>query len=191
MNNRSLKSLVLSIVCLLLAGTFLIGCNSNRTQAGKSENTPTPPVVTPSESAPQSVKLTLYFPNAQATGLIAANRTVNVTDQEVIKAMFKELAVPPSGLEKPLPPGTSLLSASVGNDGIATIDLSQEFQKNFSGGSAEEQMTLYSIVNTLTTLSNIQSVQFLIEGQKHLGILGHIDTSGPIKRNERFIIKTS
>ncbi|WP_459927802.1 GerMN domain-containing protein [Desulfosporosinus burensis] len=195
MNKRSLILLILSI-CLLLTGAFLIGCNSTRTQTIKSpDNTttttpaPTPPVVTPSESTQQSLKLTLYYPNLQATGLIAANRTVEVTNREVIKAIFKELAVPPSGLEKPLPEGTILLNASISTDGIAAIDLSQEFQKNFGGGSAGEQMTLYSIVNTLTTLPNIHSVQFLIDGQKHPGILGHIDTSEPIKRNESFILK--
>lgn len=193
MNNRSLKSLVLSIVCLLLAGTFLTGCNLTKTQAGKSSDnitTPSPPVETPSESSPGSVKLTLYYPDSQAMGLVAANRMVEVTDQDIIIAMFKELAIPPTGLEKLLPQGTILLSSSVSADGIAMIDLSQEFQANFGGGSAEEQLTLYSIVNTLTTLPNIHSVQFLIEGQKHPGILGHIDTSEPLKRNESIILKT-
>lgn len=190
MNRRSLKPLVLLIACVLLTGVFLIGCNSTQTQTEKpSDNTPTPtpPVETPSTPTPQPVKLTLYYPDAQATGLIVENRTVDVTEDEIIEAMFTELATPPSGLEEPLPQGTTLLSASVSTDGIATIDLSQEFRENFAGGSAGEQMTLYSIVNTLTTLPNIDSVQFLIAGDKHPGILGHIDTSEPLKANEGFI----
>lgn len=183
--------LPLLIVCLLLIGALIMGCS--KTQAVKSSDittTPTSPVETPSKPTPQSVKLTLYYPNSQATGLIAESRTVDITDQEVIKAMFNELATPPTGLEKPLPQGTKLLSASVSTDGIATINLSQEFKTNFGGGSAGEQMTLYSIVNTLTTLPNLRSVQFLLNGEKHPGILGHIDTSVPIKRNESFILKT-
>lgn len=197
MSNRPLKSLVLSLTCLLLTGLFLMGCHSTKTETVKPPDTttttpPTPPssVGSPSNPTSQSVLLTLYYPNAQATGLVASNRTVEVTDQEVIKAMFKELALPPAGLEQPLPQGTKLLNALVSSDGVASIDLSQEFKKNFSGGSAEEQMTLYSIVNTLTTLPNIHSVQFLLEGKMHPGILGHIDTSVPIKRNESLILKT-
>ncbi|KJR49426.1 Spore germination protein [Desulfosporosinus sp. I2] len=199
MYKQPLKSSLILIVCLLLAIAFFMGFHSTQTQSDKPSDisttptapiTPTSPATTPSQPTPQSVNLTLYYPNSQATGLIAAKRTVEVTDQEIINAMFRELAVPPVGLEKLLPPGTKLLSASVNTDGMATINLSQEFQKNFGGGSAEEQLTLYSIVNTLTTLPNVHSVQFLLEGQMHPGILGHIDTSEPLKRNERLILKT-
>ena len=197
MYRRSLSSLVLSIFCLLLAGGFLTGCNTAKTQTVKPSDSPTTTTQTPPATdtptptpATQSVKITLYFPNSDATGLIPTNRTVEVKDQEVIKAMFTELATPPSGLEKPLPSGTKLLDATVSADGIATINLSTEFQKNFGGGSAGEQMTVYSIVNTLTTLPNVHSVQFLLAGEKHDGILGHLDTRDPIKRNESLIIKS-
>jgi len=197
MSRHKFKALFLTIVTMLLVGIFLSGCASSKTTTVNSpsdtttktpEVTPTPVApVAPSDSTQQSVKLTLYFPNADASGLIATDRTVVVKDQEVIKTMFAELATPPSGLEKPLPKGTTLLGASISADGVATIDLSTDFQKNFTGGSAGEQMTMYSIVNTLTTLPNVHSVQFLLDGKKHDGILGHLDTSTPLKRNESLI----
>jgi len=191
------KTLVLAIVSLLLAGAFLTGCNSPKTQAVKSSdnNTTTAPSPTPPATndlpatTPHSIELTLYFPNSDASGLIPTKRTVVVADQEVIKAMFAELATPPSGMEKPLPKGTTLKGASV-KDGVATIDLSPEFQKNFGGGSAGEEMTMYSIVNTLTTLPNVNSVQFLLDGKKLDGILGNLDTSTPLKRNDSLVLKT-
>ena len=201
MSRHTFKTLFLTITTMLILGIFITGCNSDKTTTVKSPTdtttktpettpTPTPTPVTPSESTEQSsVKLTLYFPNADASGLIATDRTVVVKDQAVIQAMFTELETPPTGLEKPLPAGTSLLGATVSADGVATIDLSTDFQKNFKGGSAGEQMTMYSIVNTLTTLPNITSVQFLLNGKKHDGILGHLDTSTPLKRNESMIAK--
>ena len=198
MHRHICKILILAIVSLLLAGVFLTGCNSTKTQTTKSTDnatTPapatiptTPAVNNPSDTAARSVKLTLYFPNSEASGLISTDRTVVVTDQEVIKTMFSELANPPSGMEKPLPKGTTLKSAIV-KDGVATIDLSTEFQKNFAGGSTGEQMTIYSIVNTLTTLSNVQSIQFLLDGKKQDAILGELDTSVPIKRKDSLILK--
>lgn len=200
MSRHTFKTLFLTVVTMLLVGIFLTGCTSTKTATVKSpddttakplETAPTAPTpsapVTPPDSTQQSVKLTLYFPNADASGLIATDRTVVVKDHEVIKTMFIELGTPPSGLEKPLPLGTTLLGATVSADGVATIDLSTDFQKNFGGGSAGEQMTMYSIVNTLTTLSNVHSVQFLLDGKKHDGILGHLDTSTPLKRNESLI----
>ncbi len=189
------KNLFLTMVTLLIVGIFLTGCTSSKTPTVKAsvETTtkapePAPIVpVTPPE-ATQSVKLTLYFPNADASGLIASERTVVVKDKAVIQAMFLELATPPTGMEKPLPLGTKLLGATVNADGVATIDLSTEFQKNFGGGSAGEQMTMYSIVNTLTTLPEVKSVQFLLNGEK-FGGLGHLDMSTPLTRNESLIIK--
>lgn len=193
MYKRSISTLVFTVFCLILAGTLLSGCTSTKTQADKPQtNTENPPASSsenpPSESASKPVKLTLYFPNSDATGLVATERTVEVKNEEVIQAIFRELAVPPAGLEKPLPAGTTLLSAAVNGDGLATIDLSTEFQKNFGGGSAGEQMTMYSIVNTLTSLPNINSVQFLLNGAKHDGILGHLDTLDPLERNESLIV---
>ena len=188
MFRRSFNTLILTLVALLLAGIFLAGCAktqavtpANSTTAPESTTPSQPAATTPTQPTPRSMKLTLYFPNSDATGLVATDRTVTLNDDEVIKAMFNELANPPSGLEKPLPQGTSLLNASVSSDGVATINLSKEFQKNFSGGSAGEEMTIYSIVNTLTTLSNVHSVQFLLEGKKLDGILGNLATDTPLK----------
>ncbi|MHB8076788.1 GerMN domain-containing protein [Desulfosporosinus fructosivorans] len=197
MSRHTLKTLFFTIMTMLLVGIFLTGCTSTKTSTDKPgdtttkspENSQTPPTsVTPTETQ-DSVKLTLYFPNADASGLIATERTVIVKNQETIKAMFTELATPPNGLEKPLPIGTTLLGATVSKDGVATIDLSSDFKKNFGGGSAGEQMTMYSIINTLTTLPSITSVQFLLDGKKLDGILGNLDTSTPLKRNESLIAK--
>ena len=196
MSKPTFKTLFLTIVTMLLAGIFLTGCSSPKTTVksvdpttnAETAQTPSAPV-TPSDTTQESVKLTFYFPKADASGLIATDRTIVVKNKETIKAMFAELTTPPSGLEKPLPLGTTLLSATVSAEGVATINLSKEFQKNFGGGSAGEQMTMYSIVNTLTSLPSIHSVQFLLEGKKLDGILGNLDTSAPLKRNESLISK--
>ncbi len=144
--------------------------------------------MTPDTNTVPTVKLTLYFPNQDASLLTPVVRSASVPEKEVIKAIFRELDSPPPGIAKPLPKGTTLLGATV-KDGIATLNLSKEFQKNFSGGTNAEQIVLFSIVNSLTTLSNVQSVQFLLEGQKQDALLGHMDTSVPLKRNETIIKK--
>jgi germination protein M len=204
MTRHTFKTLFLTLITMLLVGIFMTGCTPNKTTTVKSAGDTTAPetatttpaptpsaTVTPSDSADKSVKVTLYFPNADGTGVIATDRTVVVKNLETIKAMFKELETPPTGLEKPLPKGTILLGATVSTDGVATINLSPEFQKNFGGGSTGEQMTMYSIVNTLTTLENVKSVQFLLDGKNQDGILGNLDTSKPLKRNESLIKKVS
>ena len=63
-----------------------------------------------------------------------------------------------------IPSGTKLLSASV-KDGIATLNFSQDFE--FGGINADSyRAQLMQIVYTATEFSTVESVQFLIEGQR-------------------------
>ena len=63
-----------------------------------------------------------------------------------------------------IPAGTRLLGASVKN-GIATLNFSEEFE--FNGISADSyRAQLMQIVYTATEFSTVDSVQFLIEGQR-------------------------
>jgi len=199
MKVRLFKRSLITFLALLMLTFSLTGCSSG---ANNDMNQPESPAPQPSNTSPSNptdtsdttvptghpVKLTLYFPNQEATALVPVERTVNISDQATIKATFEELAKPPAGVYSPLPTGTKLLDAKVEN-GIATVNLSREFQQNFGGGSAGEQMTLFSIVNSLTTLPDVTGVQFLLEGEKHEAILGHADTTKPIMRNENIIQK--
>ena len=47
-------------------------------------------------------------------------------------------------------------------------------------------MTIYSIVNTLTELDNIQRVQFLIEGQKSESFI-HMMINEPFESEEMYV----
>jgi germination protein M len=59
-----------------------------------------------------------------------------------------------------IPAGTKLLGLTIKN-GVATVDLSTEFE---SGGSASARTRLAQVVYTLTQFSTVQSVLFQIEG---------------------------
>lgn len=191
-SSRLIFSIVLSTVLIIA------GCGKTTTSVNSSPTNSTPstsgeaPATTPSGTGTSTtdhlVKLTLYFPTPDADGLASVERSINIPDQAVIKAIFQELQNPPTGLDKVIPQGTKLLDASV-KDGVATLNLSKEFQKNFSGGSTGEQMILYSIIDSITTLPNVQAVQFLLEGKTEEAILGHLDTTKPLKRNEKIILQ--
>lgn len=191
-SSRLIFSIVLSTVLIIA------GCGKTTTSVNSSPTNSTPstsgeaPATTPSGTGASTtdhlVKLTLYFPTPDADGLASVERSINIQDQAVIKAIFQELQNPPTGLDKVIPQGTKLLDASV-KDGVATLNLSKEFQKNFSGGSTGEQMILYSIIDSITTLPNVQAVQFLLEGKTEEAILGHLDTTKPLKRNEKIILQ--
>ncbi|MFB3881719.1 MAG: GerMN domain-containing protein [Armatimonadota bacterium] len=100
----------------------------------------------------------------------------------VARASLRELiegAVPP-GCERPLPAGTKLLGITV-VDGLATADFTGQLVSGFRGGSDNEGVTVYAIVNTLTSLPGVERVRILVEGKPISTIGGHLETSAPLK----------
>lgn len=93
---------------------------------------------------------------------------------DALQALFASptVAERKQGLRTLVPPETKLRSAWI-KDGIAFINVSEEFQFNQYGidGSLAQ---LAQVVFTATEFSTVQSVQFLIEGQKrdYLGAEG-------------------
>jgi len=88
-----------------------------------------------------------------------------------------------SPLLSPLPPGTTLLNASLA-EGTGTVDLSAEFVQNYGGGTALERLVIQSLVLTLTEFEQIERVQLLVEGEKGEAFLGHVTTAQPFTREQ-------
>ncbi len=72
------------------------------------------------------------------------------------------------GLEKVIPDGTKINKIEIKN-GIVNIDVSKEFVENHKGGAEAESRTIYSIVNTLTGLNEVEAVKILIDGDNEAG----------------------
>lgn len=110
----------------------------------------------------------LYFAASNEQYLSPEYRTVIVNAKESLEnVLVNELIKGPENdkLHKTIPEATKVLSVET-KEGICFVNLSKEFKTTHPGGSSAETMTIYSIVNTLTELSHIEKVQFLIEGQK-------------------------
>ena len=69
-------------------------------------------------------------------------------------------------MSKTIPDGTKVNKAEVKGD-ILYLDLSKEFIDNHSGGETQESNTIYSIVNTMTNLTEVNSVKILIDGEEN------------------------
>ena len=94
------------------------------------------------------------------------------------------------GPEKPhyfpvIPAGTELLGAEV-NENIAKIDFSQEFLENSLDTRILDEYIIYSIVNTLTEIPQIEGVIFYIEGVR-IRMYGNVDLTIPSIRNKEFL----
>ncbi|MBC8101580.1 MAG: GerMN domain-containing protein [Cytophagales bacterium] len=69
------------------------------------------------------------------------------------------------GESSPLPKGTRARSVTFEGD-LATVDFSEAFQKNFTGGDENEALALNAAYATLGQFPGVRQVQILVEGQK-------------------------
>jgi hypothetical protein len=95
-------------------------------------------------------------------------------------------AAPP--LLSAVPTGTLLRAVFVTRQGEAFVDLSPEFRTEHPGGSLNELLTVYTIVNALTTnLPLIKSVQLLVDGKEVDTLAGHVDLRRPLPQNMAWV----
>ena len=108
--------------------------------------------------------LTLYFANSDGTALVKETREVHHSSNiSMEKLVIEQLLEGPkeSGHQATIPSDTKLITSSV-VDGVCYINFDNTFQNQDTGIS--ETVLLYSIVNSLCELSNVEKVQISING---------------------------
>ncbi len=140
------------------------------------------------ESAKEEI-LILYFPDKNAENLVKQERVAPLIDNSIEKTVVHELIKGPvgDGFISTIPSETKIISVET-KDGICFVNLSSEFITKHADGSAAEAFTIYAIVNSLTELDSVKSVQFLIEGKK-VDLLKHMLLDTPYTRSEEHISK--
>jgi len=99
-----------------------------------------------------------------------------------------QLAKAPPPLKSPFPEGTALRAIYLTPDGDAFIDLNREITRGHGGGSLDELLTVYALVNALTAnLPGVSAVQILIDGQEVDTLAGHIDLRRPLGQNMKWV----
>ncbi len=112
--------------------------------------------------------VSLYFNQKDTNTLVPEARGIDV--KELINDPYETLmnlliAGPKSDkLENVIPEGTKVNKIEL-KDNILNIDLSREFVENHIGGVEAESRTIYSIVNSLTQLNEIEAIKILVDGK--------------------------
>ena len=108
----------------------------------------------------------LYYSDVNGQYLIEEQRTEQfVCKEDIPRYVLQQLISGPSttAARPALPQDTQLLSLKL-EDGICTVSLSQEFYDNRPVTTEEALVALYSIVNSLTSLEDIEGVRILVDG---------------------------
>lgn len=112
-------------------------------------------------------RIKLYFPNETGDKLIAAYREKHYsTNISLERFVVEELIAGPSGqvegLYPSINPSTKILGVMT-KDGICYVNLDANFLTVVNNVPTE--LAVYSIVNSLAELSNVNKVQILIDGE--------------------------
>ena len=127
---------------------------------------------------------TLYFSDLDHRYVIAETRNVTLSENETDMAyVMRQLFEGPESdqLLGVIPRDTELLGISEEN-GVCTVNFSQAFYTNRFDNSYGAYTTIYGITNTLTSLPDIEAVQFLVEGEP-LPSYGIFSLTEPVTRN--------
>ena len=157
-----------------------------------------PPQSTPAPAAPAAsvphIIATLYYGTADGQALAAVKREVPLGDgprAQGRQILESELESAPAPYLSLIPAGTMLRAFYITDRGDAFVDLSPEVSTMHPGGSTNELLTVYAIVNTVTAnLSSVQRVQILIGGKQADTLAGHVDLRRPFERDTSLIRET-
>ena len=142
-----------------------------------------------SDPAARRIRVTLYMLSQSGTSLAVEEREIALTDnlQEQAKQVLRELlAGSRQGRASAVPSGVQLRELFITPQGVAFVDLSQELVSNHMGGSRAEELTIYSISNTLiANFPAVKRVQFLVEGREVPTLAGHLDLTQSYGRGPR------
>ena len=178
------KKVIAVILILLLIGG---GCWLFFTQGQKEEQTEYTPQEEISDEQLRQTIVSLYFKSKESNELVQEGRLIDskLLLKEPYKALMDLLIEGPKNekLENVIPEGTKVNKIELKND-ILYIDLSKEFIENHKGGEELESNTIYCIVNTMTTVTEVNGVKILIDGKTDQAF-----KDGKIKFDDAFVKK--
>ena len=146
--------------------------------------------VPPAANVPRIIA-TLYYGTSDGQALAAVKREVPLGDgprAQGRQILESELEAAPAPYLSLIPPGTMLRAFYITERGDAFVDLSPEVSTMHPGGSTNELLTVYAIVNAVTgNLSSVERVQILIGGKQADTLAGHVDLRRPFERDTSLV----
>lgn len=175
--NRKKLSIILIIILIILIGILVFMKIKDREQVALP--TEIIPLEELTEQQERQTIVSLYFLNAETNTLVPEARKIDAKKLlgNPYKLMVELLIEKPKNekLASAIPEGTKVNNAVLKGDTVE-LDLSKEFIENQEENIEKASLSIYSIVNTLTELNEVNSVKILIDGEKNKS-LNNVDLS--------------
>ncbi|MGI5984839.1 MAG: GerMN domain-containing protein [Clostridiales bacterium] len=139
-------------------------------------------------TSPKKAQMRLYFPKTSGSALGAEYHTISFDEDNSAERCILDILLkgPTSAdLKNAFPEGVIVLSVYT-QDGVCSVSLSGLPAEDSVPTKKDAELAVYSIVNSLTSLANVKSVQILIDGEQVQSLWG-FDISRPLIKNESII----
>lgn len=167
--------------------SFLVGGDPLTDLAGKPVGVMTADMFIDNQgseiNAYEQANIILYFANEEGNALIKVNRLVIYNSNIAIeRVVVDQLIAGPSNTESypTINPAAKINSVTI-TDGTCYVNLDSAFLTQPYNVTSE--VTLYSIVNSLAELSNVNKVQLLIDGETAVQYRDNISFENTFTRN--------
>ena len=147
----------------------------------------------PTAPAPpgRKIKAHLYYIADNGMRLTRVERDVPYGEGPVEQAreiVAAQVAAVVDPLVSAIPTGTTVRALFVTEKGEAFVDLSKEVVTAHPGGTMNELLTIYTIVDAITeNLPAVTSVQLLVDGKEVETLAGHVDLRRPLTKNLNYV----
>lgn len=153
-----------------------------------------PPAATTSAAADgRRILATLYYVAPDGLGLVGTRGTAlyGATPAEQARHIVEaQVQAAPAGQRSAIPAGTTVRTVFLAADGRAYVDLGGAIRSGHTGGTFDEALAVYAIVNALTVnLPTVTAVQILIDGQQVDTLAGHLDLRYPLSKTLEWVRK--
>ncbi len=155
----------------------------------ESDAAPTAEALASSDApAPTEGRITaqIFYASADGEHLVAVEREVplGATPLEQARRIVEaQLAPAPAPQLSVIPPATTLRACFLTDNGRAIVDLGPEVRTAHPGGTTNELLTVYAIVNALgVNLPAVTGVQLLVDGEPVESVAGHVDVRRVLRK---------
>lgn len=134
----------------------------------------------PAGEGEMSVKV--YFPDGTRVRMETRTMERVFSQKKILKGALQEfLKGVPDAERNIIPEGSILLGVYMGNDGVAYINFSEDFKRNFHGDVQEEYLLLRAVYETAVSNVNVEDVKILIDNKETDSVGGHFESDRPLK----------
>ena len=153
-------------------------------EPGDERKPPSEPAEEAGGVAQRRIDVKLFFQSPGRPGLVIEDRPVAYSQDlsQQLRSVIEELVKgSKNGMTPTLAPETRVLEVFVDERGTAFVDLSSDAATHHPGGTEDELMTVYSVVNSLTAnFPAVKRVQILIDDRPAATLAGHVNLGRPL-----------